>query len=172
MVEDVAQFSVRGGIFDIYSFGMAEPVRLEFWGDEIVDCRHFDLVSQRSTREAAVALILPVDGATGDANDEFDRVTLAALWPPDTLVVYPQGTHVDPELRRTWDEAQHHIDLARRRGEDAADRAELYQSPQEATRLLAASARCISPPAPRRATPTRAPTWSSRCAPPSRSTAT
>jgi transcription-repair coupling factor (superfamily II helicase) len=137
MVEDVAQFSVRGGIFDIYSFGMAEPVRLEFWGDEIVDCRHFDLVSQRSTREAAVALILPVDGATGDANDEFDRVTLAALWPPDTLVVYPQGTHVDPELRRTWDEAQHHIDLARRRGEDAADRAELYQSPQEATRLLA-----------------------------------
>ncbi|MEO8000130.1 MAG: hypothetical protein ABI852_21950, partial [Gemmatimonadaceae bacterium] len=36
MVEDVAQFSVRGGIFDIYSFGMAEPVRLEFWGNEIV----------------------------------------------------------------------------------------------------------------------------------------
>jgi transcription-repair coupling factor (superfamily II helicase) len=35
MVEDVAQFSVRGGIFDIYSFGMADPVRLEFWGDEI-----------------------------------------------------------------------------------------------------------------------------------------
>ncbi|HYW30975.1 MAG TPA: hypothetical protein VE869_05655, partial [Gemmatimonas sp.] len=42
MVEDVAQFSVRGGIFDIYSFGMAEPVRLEFWGDEIAELRHFD----------------------------------------------------------------------------------------------------------------------------------
>ncbi|CAA9332386.1 MAG: Transcription-repair coupling factor [uncultured Gemmatimonadaceae bacterium] len=138
MVEDVAQFSVRGGIFDIYSFGMAEPVRLEFWGDEIVDCRHFDLGSQRSTREAAVALILPVDGATGDANDDFDRVTLADLWPPDTLVVYPRGTHVEPELRRTWDEATHHIDLARRRGEDAADRDELYQPPEQALRLLAA----------------------------------
>ena len=138
MVEDVAQFSVRGGIFDIYSFGMAEPVRLEFWGDEIVDCRHFDLGSQRSTREAAVALILPVDGATGDANDEFDRVTLADLWPPDTVVVYPRGTHVEPELRRTWDEATHHIDLARRRGEDAADRDALYQSPDDAQRLLAA----------------------------------
>src|SRR6185503_14236603 len=43
MVEDVAQFSIRGGIFDVYSFGMAEPVRAEFWGDEIVDLRHFDL---------------------------------------------------------------------------------------------------------------------------------
>ena len=50
MVDDVAQFSVRGGIFDIYGFGMAEPVRLEFWGDEIVELRHFDLVSQRSTQ--------------------------------------------------------------------------------------------------------------------------
>ena len=44
MVEDVAQFSMRGGIFDVYSFGMADPVRLEFWGDEIVELRHFDLV--------------------------------------------------------------------------------------------------------------------------------
>ena len=54
MVEDVAQFSVRGGIFDIYSFGMAEPVRLEFWGDEISELRHFDLLSQRSTRDGRI----------------------------------------------------------------------------------------------------------------------
>ena len=55
MVEDVAQFSVRGGIFDIYSFGMAEPIRLEFWGDDIAELRHFDLVTQRSTRDADLA---------------------------------------------------------------------------------------------------------------------
>src|SRR6266576_5597489 len=68
MVEDVSQFSVRGGIFDIYSFGMAEPVRLEFWGDDITELRHFDLLTQRSTRDAELALILPVDGqiVTGD----------------------------------------------------------------------------------------------------------
>ena len=62
MVDDVGQFSVRGGIFDVYGFGMAEPVRMEFWGDEISELRHFDLTSQRSTRDAEVALILPVDG--------------------------------------------------------------------------------------------------------------
>ena len=79
MVEDVAQFSVRGGIFDIYSFGMAEPVRLEFWGDDIIELRHFDLNTQRSTRDADVALILPVDG----------RVQAAEYTHRDRLFVEP-----------------------------------------------------------------------------------
>ena len=138
MVEDVAQFSVRGGIFDIFSFGMAAPVRLEFWGDEVVELRHFDLVSQRSTRSADVALVLPVDGRVAEAVGEFDRVSLADLWPPDTVLVLPQGAKLDPELRRTWEEADHHIELARRRGEDTPPRDELYQPPEQALAALGA----------------------------------
>ncbi|MFL5577397.1 MAG: CarD family transcriptional regulator, partial [Gemmatimonadaceae bacterium] len=138
MVEDVAQFSVRGGIFDVYSFGMAAPVRLEFWGDEVVELRHFDLLTQRSTRDADLALVLPVDGQVADdVSGEFDRVTLPDLWPPDAVLVYPQGAHVDPELRRTWDEARHHVELARRRGEDTPGRDELYQSPEAVAAALA-----------------------------------
>ena len=137
MVEDVAQFSVRGGIFDIYSFGMADPVRLEYWGDEIIELRHFDLLTQRSTRDASVALVLPVDGAASDAVGEFDRVSVAELWPPDTVLLFPRGTSLEPELQRTWDEATHHIELARRRGEDAPSRDELYQTPADALRTLA-----------------------------------
>src|SRR5665647_1471674 len=49
MVEDVAQFSVRGGIVDVYGFGMNAPVRLEFWGDDLIELREFDLSSQRTT---------------------------------------------------------------------------------------------------------------------------
>ena len=138
MVEDVAQFSVRGGIFDIYSFGMAEPVRLEFWGDEITELRHFDLISQRSTRDAELALILPVDGQikTGDAEPE--RASIRALFPPDTVLVVPQGTHLRPEMERTWAEAQHHIDLARRRGEDTPSRDELFEAPDVTLRAVTA----------------------------------
>ena len=140
MVDDVAQFSVRGGIFDIYGFGMADPVRLEFWGDEIVELRHFDLVTQRSTRVAEVAIILPVDGhpSASDSDDEetFERVSVAALWPPEALLVVPGDAHVEPELQRTWDEAQHHLDLARRRGEDVPRREELFQTPAEAMAAL------------------------------------
>src|SRR5438105_7543682 len=120
MVEDVAQFSVRGGIFDIYSFGMAEPVRLEFWGDDISELRHFDLLTQRSTRDAELALVLPVDGQISGGEVEPERSSIRALFPPDTLVVVPWGTHLKPELERTWTEASHHIDLARRRGEGTA----------------------------------------------------
>ncbi|HSA56638.1 MAG TPA: transcription-repair coupling factor [Gemmatimonadaceae bacterium] len=140
MVDDVAQFSVRGGIVDIYGFGMAEPVRLEYWGDEIIELRHFDLLTQRSTRDAEVALILPVDVApSGDT--AVERRALAELWPPDTLVLLPDESHLDPELGRTWEEAAHHIELARRRGEDAPSRAVLFQPPDEALRRLRSFAR-------------------------------
>jgi transcription-repair coupling factor (superfamily II helicase) len=138
MVDDVAQFSMRGGVFDIYSFGMAEPVRLEFWGDEISELRHFDLVSQRSSRDANLALILPVDGQIGGPADDNERVPITALFPPDTIVVVPDDSRIAPELRRTWDEAQHHIDLARRRGEDTPDRHELYTSPDTALAAISA----------------------------------
>jgi len=137
MVEDVGQFSVRGGIFDIYGFGMAEPVRMEFWGDEISDLRHFDLTSQRATRDADVALILPVDGYAGDEpDDDASRVSIMSLWAADTIVVVPQATHAEPEFQRTWDEARHHLDLARRRGEDVPSRDALYVEPSAATRAL------------------------------------
>ena len=141
MVEDVAQFSVRGGIFDVYGFGMTDPVRLEFWGDEISEMRHFDLHTQRSTRAAEYALVLPVDGSVGDAIGEFERVTVADLWSPDTVVVYPLGVRPETELERTWEEAAHHIELARRRGEDAPSREELYQHPVAAMRTLQAFGR-------------------------------
>ncbi|OLE15138.1 MAG: transcription-repair coupling factor, partial [Gemmatimonas sp. 13_1_20CM_3_60_15] len=137
MVEDVAQFSVRGGIFDIYSFGMAEPVRLEFWGDEISELRHFDLLTQRSTRDAELALVLPVDGQITAGDTEPERSSIRALFPPDTVLVVPQGTHLKPEMERTWAEAQHHIDLARRRGEDTPSRDELFESPDLTLRAIA-----------------------------------
>ncbi len=148
MVEDVAQFSVRGGIFDIYSFGMSEPVRLEFWGDEIVDLRHFDLNTQRSTRVAEVALVLPVDGKIRDDDGTRERVSLPELWPPDSLVVIPSGSSVLPELTRTWDEAAHHIEISRRRGENTVPREILFVPPPEMASKLArfGTIRIAAPP--------------------------
>ena len=51
-VDGPGQFSVRGGIVDIYAPDMQKPHRLEFWGDEVDSIHSFDLVSQR--REGAV----------------------------------------------------------------------------------------------------------------------
>jgi len=49
LVEEVGQFAVRGGLLDVFSFGTPDPVRIEFWGDEITSLRHFDILDQRST---------------------------------------------------------------------------------------------------------------------------
>src|ERR1041384_2440430 len=136
MVEDVAQFSIRGGIFDVYSFGMADPVRAEFWGDEIIDLKHFDLQSQRSTRVVDFALVLPVDGHAPDSTEATERRSILSLLPPDTLCILPRGTHVAPELTRTWDDASHHIELARRRGEEVAPRDELFEAPSSVSQSL------------------------------------
>ena len=136
MVEDVAQFSLRGGILDVYSFGMTDPVRMEFWGDEVVDLRHFELSSQRSTRAVDLALILPVDGQLRDDAVTAERLSITSLFPPDTILFVPRGSHLEPELKRSWTDAQHHIDLARRRGEETVSRDELFVSPDEAARAI------------------------------------
>jgi transcription-repair coupling factor (superfamily II helicase) len=139
LVDDVAQFSVRGGIIDIYGFGMASPVRIEFWGDEITSLRQFDILTQRSTRDVEHAVILPVDSpsADDDVGDAMPRGSLTELLPPDSVILLPGGTHLEPEMRRTWEEARHHIELARRRGEDAPPREELFRPPDEALRAMA-----------------------------------
>jgi transcription-repair coupling factor (superfamily II helicase) len=48
-VEERGEFSVRGGIVDLFGAGMESPVRIEFFGDEIESIRHFEAESQRST---------------------------------------------------------------------------------------------------------------------------
>src|SRR5213079_1130194 len=64
-VTEVAQFSVRGGILDVYGFGMAAPARLEWWGDDIASIRSFDLDSQLSGETIERATILQVRTAGG-----------------------------------------------------------------------------------------------------------
>ena len=146
MVDDVPQFSVRGGIVDVYGFGMTDPVRLEFWGDEITDLRHFDLLSQRSVREAELALILPAEAAAS-SEEGVERRSLAELWPPDTLLILPDESHVEPEVTRTWAEAEHHVEVARRRGEDAPERELLFDPPATVLAMLRRFTRvCVADP--------------------------
>ena len=59
MVSDVAEFSIRGDITDVFSLG-DNPIRIEFWGDEIVDIRYFDRETQRSIEKLKSIDILPI----------------------------------------------------------------------------------------------------------------
>jgi len=60
LIDDVGQFSVRGFVLDLFSPGMASPVRLDFFGDAIEDIKTFDLETQRSRKPVRQIEILPV----------------------------------------------------------------------------------------------------------------
>ena len=58
-VDGMGQFSVRGGIVDIFPLTQEEPVRIELWGDEIDSIRRFDPDSQRSLERIDSVTIYP-----------------------------------------------------------------------------------------------------------------
>lgn len=59
-VESIGQFSVRGGIVDVFAINGQAPVRIEFFDDEIDSMREFDLDTKRSVRNIADVTIMPL----------------------------------------------------------------------------------------------------------------
>ena len=59
MVSDIGEFSIRGDIADIYTLE-ENPIRIEFWGDEIVDIRYFDNETQKSIEKGVSVNIKPL----------------------------------------------------------------------------------------------------------------
>lgn len=59
-VEMVGEYSLRGGILDVFPAEAGKPVRVEFFGDEIESIRQFDVESQRSVLKVNSANLLPL----------------------------------------------------------------------------------------------------------------
>ena len=82
-VEGPGQFALRGGILDVFSPGMDQPVRCEFFDDEVDSLGWFDVATQRRIANCRDALILPAGEVlphTGPATaaDAADRLEKAA----------------------------------------------------------------------------------------------
>ena len=80
VVEVPGEFSSRGGILDVFPTDATDPVRIEFFGDEIESIRPFDVESQRSldrwtsvTLTAAIALEQADLADFGHAVDYFPK---------------------------------------------------------------------------------------------------
>jgi len=59
-VEMVGEYSIRGGILDVFSPEQAQPVRIEFFGDEIESIRRYDPESQRSIHKLNECVLQPL----------------------------------------------------------------------------------------------------------------
>ena len=58
-VTEPGEFSIRGGIIDVFSFANDTPYRIEFFGDEVESIRTFDIVSQLSLKPYTKLQIIP-----------------------------------------------------------------------------------------------------------------
>ncbi len=66
-IEGPGQFSRRGGIVDFFSPSAAQPVRVEFWGDEVDSISSFDSITQRRTEPLDTVTLAPcVEVIPGD----------------------------------------------------------------------------------------------------------
>src|SRR5437764_77665 len=89
VVEVPGEFSLRGGILDVFPTDSTDPVRIEFFGDEVESIRPFDAESQRSLdRWTSVTLTAALDLAEADPAsfghpaDFFPEGTWVALLEP------------------------------------------------------------------------------------------
>ncbi len=72
MVNDISEFSIRGDIADIFSLD-ENPVRIELWGDEVVDIRYFNNETQKSIEKIKEVDILPIYKFTLDGKQKLVR---------------------------------------------------------------------------------------------------
>ena len=73
-VEMPGQFSIRGGIIDVYCLTEENPWRIELWGDEIDSIRSFDAESQRSLENLDEITIYPAVEYTGEKRGVFPEL--------------------------------------------------------------------------------------------------
>lgn len=104
-VEMPGQFSVRGGIVDIYCLTEENPWRIELWGDEIDSIRSFDPESQRSLENLEELTIYPAVEHIGDK----DIVSFLDYFPEERTIIFldepnrltEKGGAVEEEYRQS-----------------------------------------------------------------------
>lgn len=104
-VEMPGQFSVRGGIVDIYCLTEENPWRIELWGDEIDSIRSFDPESQRSLENLEELTIYPAVEHIGDK----DMVSFLDYFPEERTIIFldepnrltKKGGAVEEEYRQS-----------------------------------------------------------------------
>lgn len=104
-VEMPGQFSVRGGIVDIYCLTEENPWRIELWGDEIDSIRSFDPESQRSLENLEELTIYPAVEHTGGR----DMVSFLDYFPEERTIIFldepnrltEKGGAVEEEYRQS-----------------------------------------------------------------------
>ncbi|MDR9447920.1 MAG: transcription-repair coupling factor [Psychroflexus sp.] len=102
-VTEPGEFSVRGGIIDVFSFSHDHPFRIEFFGDEVESLRTFDIESQLSVEKKKKISIMPnVEGKLVDEK----RVSFLEYMANKTAVFIEDPHVLNDKLDEMFDKAK------------------------------------------------------------------
>jgi len=101
-VTEPGEFSVRGGIVDVFSFSHDEPYRLEFFGDEVDSIRTFDVETQLSTEKVKKISIIP-NVANKTLTEK--RESFLSYISPKTVVFHKNAEVLHERLNHFFDKA-------------------------------------------------------------------
>ncbi len=133
-VEGVGQFALRGGILDVFSPLMEEPIRCEFFDDEIDSLGSFDVTTQRRTQNLSSALILP-------ASELLPGAKLAPVFeylPHDAIIVLSESMRVAERVKTVLFQSREDTESLLAAGEKDGDLTKLLLSQSEWDEQLSA----------------------------------
>ncbi len=100
-VEVPGDFARRGGIVDVFSNAHLDPVRIEFFGDEVESIRLFDAGTQRSSHTLGQVQLPSLSFSRDDARHEGATSNFLSHLPPDTIVALHEPGEIQ-EMGRTF----------------------------------------------------------------------
>ena len=110
-VYEPGQFSVRGGIIDIFSFGNEQPYRVELYDDEVESIRVFDPTTQISEKSIAQVTIIP------NIQTQFGAEQKSSLFhslPKNTIVWFKDAKYTFEVINKVYEKAQDWYEIAKK----------------------------------------------------------
>ena len=108
-VEKPGDFSVRGSIIDFYSIQYEQPIRLDFFGDQLEHIKMFDVFTQRSTQRLDTIKLLPLNELFYTESMRLKAETMMQSWLDDSNLSHAEYQKISQDLqflnKRTQSEA-------------------------------------------------------------------
>lgn len=104
-VYEPGQYSIRGGIVDIFSYSFDQPYRIEFFGDEVDSIRKFDPATQLSTGKMVKATIVP---NVGKQLLQESRMHFHEFIARDTVIWLRDVAHCIESFKQSFERAEQH----------------------------------------------------------------
>jgi transcription-repair coupling factor (superfamily II helicase) len=102
-VYEPGQYSIRGGIVDIFSYSFDHPYRIEFFGDEVESIRKFDPVSQLSINKMTRATVVP---NVGEKMLHESHESFLEFMPDDALIWLKDAEFCREHVRMIQEKAE------------------------------------------------------------------